>query len=160
MCLYFMFLRFLPPNIKFPSGTFSLLSTATHTLCVPSHPPTPPGVSHSYLPPHPQSAVCIYERCVVAGVWCTHSQAVIQWQTRSGKKKSGDGVLLSSGHAAHPQLANQRRVPEVGKVQGTCEGTLWYRVTHRPRQHTSYPNSPNPPSEKNKQTVSNVKSLI
>lgn len=50
----------------------------------------------------------------------------------------------SSGHAAHPQPANQHRVPEVCKVEGTYDGTLWYSVTRRPHQNTARLNIPDP----------------
>lgn len=73
-------------------------------------------------------------------VWCAHLRVIIWRWTRDGKT----GGLWSSGHAAHPQPANQRRVPEVCKVQGTYDGTLRYSVTRRPHQNTACPNIPDP----------------
>lgn len=49
------------------------------------------------------------------------------------------GTLL-----AHSQQ-NQRRVLEVGKVQRTYDGTLWYSVTRRPQQNTAWTENPDPP---------------
>lgn len=87
----------------------------------------------------PQTAVCMYECCVVVGVWCAQLKVIIWCWIRDGKTGG-----QSSGHAAHPQLANQHHVPEVGKVQGTYDGTLRYSVTHRPHQNTALPNIPDP----------------
>lgn len=81
--------------------------------------------------------------CVVLwrGVWCAQSRVIIWWWPRDGKT----GGLRSSGHAARPQPANQRRVPEVCKVQRTHDGTLRYSVTHRPHQKTLFPKYPGLP---------------
>lgn len=71
--------------------------------------------------------------CVVLwlGVWCAQLRVIIWWLTRAGKTSG----LWSSGHAARPQPANQRRVPEVSKVQRTYERALRYSVTRRPHQN-------------------------
>lgn len=69
------------------------------------------------------------------GVWCAQLRVIIWWWTRAGKTFG----LRSSGHAAQPQPANQHRVPEVGKVERTYDGTLWYSVTRRPHQISQTP---------------------
>lgn len=80
-----------------------------------------------------QLCVCT---CVVLWLWgCGIAQlrVIIWWLTRAGKTSG----LWSSGHAAHPQLANQHHVPEVSKVQRTYGRALWCTCTCRTPQNLS-----------------------
>lgn len=100
----------------------------THALCV----SLLSGTTAMLLILHPaysfrQLCVCT---CVVLWLWgCGIAQLrdIIWWLTRAGKTSG----LWSSGHAAHPQPANQHHVPEVSKVQRTYGRALWCTCTCR-----------------------------
>lgn len=100
----------------------------------------------SQKPPNATSHLTLRQLCVRMsvvlwwGVGCAQLRVIIWWWARAGKTCG----LRSSGHAAHPQPANQHRVPEVSKVQGTYNGTLWYSITRRPHQNTTCPNIADP----------------
>lgn len=106
--------------------------TVTHALCV----SLLSGTTTMLLILHPaysfrQLCVCT---CVVLWLWgcgITQLRVIIWWLTRAGKTSG----LWSSGHAAHPQPANQHHVPEVSKVQRTYGRALWCTCTCRTHQN-------------------------
>lgn len=132
LCLYSIkfTLFFILFGLTFSSETLPAARCDAHTLRILRI----LTVWDSQKPPSATSRLSLRQLCVCRsvvlwwGVGCAQLRVIIWWWARDGKTCG----LRSSGHAVHPQLANQHRVPEVSKVQGTYNETLWYSISHRP----------------------------